>query len=160
MFFAHVCVDIAHLRDFGETEARAIGVKGRAPHIPLGKNFTKPSQRLRLLRLGACPLISDIGGRRTRGLKFIVIACSNRRAGIGDPGAKILRICRDDRGGQFHCGFEIPASRRLRQILAQLRERACGEWTEILADILFKPCRVAFEFLAHKVWPRLRLAEP
>jgi hypothetical protein len=43
---------------------------------------------------------------------LIVIPRRDRRARIGDPGARILRICRENRGGYFQRGLEILASKR------------------------------------------------
>ena len=88
MLFAEVLIDIAHLRDIGNIEARAIGIEGGTPHASLGKDFAEPGERHRLFRLGTRPLIGDIGGRRTLRLELIIVLRRDRRARIGDPGAR------------------------------------------------------------------------
>src|ERR1700694_1168206 len=64
VLFEEIVIDIAYLRDIGDIEARAVGVERRTPHASLGKDFAEPSERQRQLRLGAGPLISEIGWRR------------------------------------------------------------------------------------------------
>lgn len=129
MLLAEILIDIAHLRDFGDIEARAVGIERRTPLALLGKDFAEPGERRRLLRLSARVLISNVGGRRAGLLEIIVIpGRRDCRARIGKPGAGILRIGRDDRRGQFERGLKLLARDRLLHVLAQLRKRACPEY--------------------------------
>ncbi len=98
MFFAEILINVAHLRDIGEIKARAVSIERGTPHASLGVDFAEPGERHRLLRLGAGPLISEIGSRRTLRLELIIVLHRDRRARIGDPGARVLGIGRDDRG--------------------------------------------------------------